>query len=148
MRNNLLKLIGGFLIGILPIGYLFFKFSLPSEEVVETTGATIPFVPLILIIVLSLVVIVFLHSQVMNTLAKHPFSSIALLFYGGIGIVAAFFVMLLLSSIEAGVKESVEDFLTNMQIYIQATYHILFMQLAGASILGLNLFMDLRKSLK
>jgi len=148
MRNNLLKVFGGFLIGLMPIAYLFFKFSVPSEEEVVTVGGSIPFVPLILIVILSAVVIIFIHSQVMNTLAKHPFSNMALLFYGGIGIILAFYIMLLLSSIRTGVEESVEDFLANITIYIESTYHILFMQLSGAAVLGLNTFLELRKSLK
>lgn len=148
MRSKLFKAIGGLLLGVAPIVFLALRFGVAAGEETVETGATLPIIPLILIIVLSVTIIFWVYSQFMNTLKKHPFSNVSLLFYGGVGTVIAFYIMLVLSSVTTGVEESVEEFLTNMEMYIMAVRYVLSMQVVGAFVLVVNVFLDLGKSLK
>lgn len=148
MRSKLLKIFGGILIGVAPLAYLMIRFSTTSEEVVVTEGGGLPFVPLILVILFSVVIIMFITAQITNSLKKHPFSTMAILFYGGLGMVLSFYGIIMMGSIRTGVEENVALFIANISEYIQALQYILFMQLGGAFILVGNLLLDARKAIK
>lgn len=142
MIRLLLKILSVFFIFGFPVGYIFWRFRGESEEVIVHGFGLLPTLLIIGILGIGLF---FVLSLIKAQIINDPTGSVAIGFYGIIMLAFGIMIWAIVTWVIRSAEQTYEIFIANMKLYRETAYVIMGSVFMGLGLLGLNIFIGIKK---